>query len=221
MNTPLLYAGIPLAIAALPWFYDRLPRFTAWMLAIASAMITVAIPVWVAALGAATATRRGGVIFLIVLGVFGFGFFMEAIHRPRKRDAKNGSITSAASKTGKNHYHRIRTMVIAAGFGTCAVVAYAEGTRLLHIASKTPAVAAQGFGAAAAQIHSGKAAKAIPAAQVHHVLVYGLLVFAALAVLLVLAERKKHGKKLIRLGDRKPGAVSPGGRRRGALPRGN
>jgi hypothetical protein len=221
MNPHLLYAGIPLAIAALPWFYDKLPRFTAWMLAIAAAMATAAIPVWVAALGAATASKKGALIFLIILGASAFGFYMEGIHRPRQRKPKDGNITTAQKKPGKNHYHRIRTMAVAAVFGTCTVLAYAMGARLLHIVGKTPAVAAQGFGAAAAQIHSGKAAKAIPASQVHQVLVYGLLVFAAFVVILVLAERKKHGKKLISLGSRKrkPVAGSPG---RSALPsRGN
>jgi len=100
-------------------------------------------------------------------------------------------------------------------------VAYAESTRLLHIVGKTPVVAAQGFGAAAEQIHSGKAAKALPAAQWHLVLIYGLLAFAALAMIWVLVERKTHGKKLISLGSRKRKAVagSPG---RASLPsRGN
>jgi hypothetical protein len=75
-------------------------------------------------------------------------------------------------------------------------VAYAEARRLLHVASKTPAVAVQGFGAAAAQIRSGKAAKALPPAEVHHVLMYALLAFAAFALLLMLVKRKrKPGRK--------------------------
>jgi len=222
MSPHLLYAGIPLAVAALPWIYDRLPRFTAWMLAFASAMVTVAIPVWVAALGAATATKRGALIFLIILGVSGFGFYVEGIHRPRQRKPKDGSVTTAPDKPGKNHYHRIRTMAISAVFGTCAVVAYAMGTRLLNIVSKTPAVAAQGFGQAAASIRSGKAAKAIPASEVHQTLMYGLGVFVLFVVILVLAERKKHGKKLINTGTRKRQAIPSSRRSRGALPsRGN
>lgn len=196
MTTQLLYAGIPLAAAALPWLYEKARRFTAWMLAIAAAMVTVAIPVWIATLAAITATKRGAIVFLVVLAVFTWCFYMEAIRRPGGGVIARfmAAVRRRAPKGGKNHYHRIRTMVVAAGFGTCSVVAYAEARRLLHVASKTPAVAVQGFGAAAAQIRSGKAAKALPPAQVHHVLMYGLLAFAVLTVLLTLIERKRKGK---------------------------
>lgn len=197
MNTQLLYAGIPLAAAALPWLYEKARRFTAWMLAIAAAMVTVAVPVWVATLAAATATKKGAIIFLIVLAVFAWCFWMEAIRRPGGGVVSRfmGALRRRAPKGGKNHYHRIRTMVVAAGFGTCSVVAYAEARRLLHVASKTPAVAVQGFGAAAAQIRSGKAAKALPPAEVHHVLLYALLAFAVFALLLMLIKRKPKSKQ--------------------------
>jgi hypothetical protein len=109
-------------------------------------------------------------------------------------------------------------MIVAAGFGTCSVVAYAEARRLLHIASKTPAVAVQGFGAAAAQIRSGKAAKALPPAEVHHVLLYGLLAFAVLAALLVMVERKRKGRPLSGR-KRTVGRGSSGGASKGSTPR--
>lgn len=198
MNTQLLYAGIPLAAAALPWLYEKARRFTAWMLAIAAAMVTVAIPVWIATLAAITATKRGAIVFLVVLAVFTWCFCMEAIRRPGGGVIARfmAAVRRRAPKGGKNHYHRIRTMVVAAGFGTCSVVAYAEARRLLHVASKTPAVAVQGFGASSAWIRSGKAAKALPPAEVHHVLLYALLAFAALAVLLMLAKWKpKPGRR--------------------------
>jgi hypothetical protein len=192
MNTQLLYAGIPLAAAALPWLYDKARRFTAWMLAIAAAMVTVAVPVWVATLAATTATKKGAIAFLIIFAVFAWCFWMEAVRRPGGGVARRfiAVLRGGKPKGGKSHYNRIRTMVVAAGFGTCSVVAYAEARRLLHVASKTPAVAAQGFGASSAWIRSGKAAKALPPAEVHHVLLYGLLAFALLAVLLMLAKRK-------------------------------
>lgn len=222
MNAVAILGLFVAAVGVRFWFYKRLPRPTAWTLALGFVLLGIGIPVWTDTLASLTASPMGEYTLLGLLGLSAACFYVEAVHKPKKPKTDDGVLREAKP----DHYHRISTMATAPVFGTAVVVAWIRWATVSAIAKNSPATVNQVAQQARASVNSGQAAAAITVGTQHMVLLVALLIFAALIGLFVFYERSRPEKIAAREAkerarDRKKDKKAVGsGSGRGALPMG-
>ncbi len=202
------------------WFYKRLPRPTAWLLASGFVLLGIGVPLWTDTLASLTATQTGEYTLLSLLALSGACFYVEAVHKPRKPKTDDGVLREAKP----DHYHRVTTMATAPVFGTAVVVAWIRWATVSTIAKNSPATVSQVARQARTSVNSGQAAAAITAGTQLMVLLIAFVIFAALVAMFVFYERSRPEKIAAREAkerarDRKKDKKAVGsGSGRGALP---
>jgi hypothetical protein len=201
------------------WFYKRLPRPTAWLLAIGFILLGIGIPVWTDTLASLTASQTGEYTLLGVLILTMACFYVEAIHKPKKPKTDDNGVLRDPKP---DHYHRIGTMATAPVFGTAVVVTWIRWTTVSVIAKNSPATVSQTAQRTRAWVNSGQAAASITVGTQHVVLLAAFLIFAALVAMFVIYERHQPEKVAAREAkerarDRKKDKKAVSGSGRGAL----
>lgn len=230
MNTVMLtYAAAAGGLAMIPWIYGWIPRVTAWFLAVAFACLALGWAVWRETLATETQGKGGVGLLLAAFTISALCFYFEAVHRrkdPKKPKMKDGVQQPAKVKPHhrRHHYHRIRTMVISAAFGTLAVIAYARKDAIVHEFSQSPGATAKALSKYTAQVHNGTATQAMSVAQAHTHIWMAVAALALLWILLRGIERKRNRKPFFfNKKDKNKGGGGGGGRRGGqqAIPGGD
>lgn len=191
----LIAAALAGVLGNIPWLYHRGPRFTAWMEAASAFLLIAGLPAWAAVLAAYTSTTTGLGWLAVVFLVSALCMYYEAWYRYKAPKAKNG-ITPPSKKPKREHYHPVRTMIIAFVFGTSLFMVIARRAELLKLLAKLPPATLHAIHHSTTAIQSGHASKAIAPGAAPQLLIVAVVAFIGL---IVVRARIKHTRLTPRL----------------------
>lgn len=193
----LIAAALAGVLGNVPWLYHRGPRFTAWMEAAGAFFLVAGLPAWAAVLAAYTSTQSGLGWLAVVFLISALCMYYEAWYRYKAPKAKNG-VTPPSRKPKREHYHPVRTMIIAFVFGTSLFMAIARRVDLLKLLAKLMPATVKAVHHSTAAIQSGHASKAIAPGSASQLMIVAVIAFIGLIILRSMIKKTRLVPRLKR-----------------------
>ena len=191
----LIAAALAGVLGNIPWLYHRGPRFTAWMEALGAFLLIAGLPAWAAVLAAYTVTTTALGWLAVIFLISALCMYYEAWYRYKPPKAKNG-ITPPSKKPKREHYHPVRTMIIAFVFGTTFFMVIARRLDLLKLLASLVPATLKAIHHSTAAIQSGHASKAIAPGAASQLMIVAVIAFIGL---IILRSAIKHTRLMPRL----------------------